>query len=149
LTGRENVFLNGAILGMTRSEIRRNFDEIVAFSECEAFIDTPVKRYSSGMYVRLAFSVAVEVDPDILLMDEVTAVGDAAFQQKSLDRIQDFRRRGKTIVFVSHAMASVRSYCDRVLLLYRGNIVADGPPDKVIDRYMHLFEEPQPSVVPS
>ena len=149
LTGRENITLNGLLLGLTKREIQQREPRIIEFADLGDFIDSPVKQYSSGMYVRLAFSVAVEVDPDILLMDEVTAVGDAAFQQKSLDRIQDFRRRGKTIVFVSHAMASVRSYCDRVLLLYRGNIVADGPPDKVIDRYMHLFEEPQPSVVPS
>src|SRR5205085_291397 len=117
LTGRENVYLNGAVLGMKRAEIARKFDEIVAFSEIEKFIETPVKFYSSGMYVRLAFSVAAHLEPEILIMDEVLAVGDAAFQQKCLDKMHEIRRQGRTIFFVSHNMPAVTRLCKRAVLL--------------------------------
>jgi lipopolysaccharide transport system ATP-binding protein len=136
LTGRENVFLNGAILGMRREETARKFDEIVAFSELEQFIDTPVKFYSSGMYVRLAFSVAAHLEPEILIMDEVLAVGDAAFQRKCLDKMNDVRREGRTIFFVSHDTAAVTRLCRRALFLERGRIVADGPAHEVVSEYL-------------
>jgi lipopolysaccharide transport system ATP-binding protein len=136
LTGRENTFLNGAILGMRKAEIRRKFDEIVAFAEIEKFIDTPVKWYSSGMYVRLAFSVAAHLEPEILMMDEVLAVGDAAFQQKCLEKMRDIRRRGHTIFFVSHNMPAVARLCKRVLLLEQGEVVSDGPPETVVSGYL-------------
>jgi lipopolysaccharide transport system ATP-binding protein len=136
LTGRENICLNGAILGMSRKEIAARFDEIVAFAEIEQFIDTPVKRYSSGMYVRLAFSVAAHLEPDILIIDEVLAVGDAAFQKKCLDRMGDAGRTGRTALFVSHNMTAVESLCTRALLLDHGSLVADGPPSVVVRGYM-------------
>jgi lipopolysaccharide transport system ATP-binding protein len=136
LSGRENVFLSGAILGMRRAEIRRKFDEIVAFSELEKFIDTPVKRYSSGMYVRLAFSVAAHLEPEILIMDEVLAVGDAAFQQKCLDKMHAIRQHGRTIFFVSHSMPAVTRLCRRVLLLHEGRIVSEGEPQTVVNDYL-------------
>ena len=136
LTGRENTFLNGAILGMRKAEIRRKFDEIVAFAEIEKHIDTPVKWYSSGMYVRLAFSVAAHLEPEILMMDEVLAVGDAAFQQKCLEKMREIRRRGHTIFFVSHNMPAVARLCKRVLLLERGEIVNDGPAETVVSGYL-------------
>lgn len=136
LTGRENVFLNGAILGMRREEIARKFDEIVAFSELEQFIETPVKFYSSGMYVRLAFSVAAHLEPEILIMDEVLAVGDAAFQQKCLDKMNDVRREGRTIFFVSHDTSAVTRLCRRALFLERGRVVADGPAHEVVGEYL-------------
>src|SRR5206468_10815514 len=126
LTGRENIYLNGAILGMSHSEIRRKFDEIVNFSGVEKFIDTPVKRYSSGMQVRLAFSVAAHLEPEILVLDEVLAVGDAAFQQKCLDKMHEIRQQGRTIFFVSHSMPAVTRLCKRVLLMRQGEIAADG-----------------------
>ena len=136
LTGRENVFLNGAILGMRREETARKFDEIVAFSEIEQFIETPVKFYSSGMYVRLAFSVAAHLEPEILIMDEVLAVGDAAFQQKCLDKMNDIRREGRTIFFVSHDAAAVTRLCRRALFLERGRVVSDGPAREVVAEYL-------------
>ena len=136
LTGRENVFLNGAILGMRREETSRKFDEIVAFSELQQFIDTPVKFYSSGMYVRLAFSVAAHLEPEILIMDEVLAVGDAAFQQKCLDKMNDIRREGRTIFFVSHDTAAVTRLCRRAIFLERGQVVADGPAQDVVSEYL-------------
>jgi lipopolysaccharide transport system ATP-binding protein len=136
LTGRENTFLNGAILGMRKAEIRRKFDEIVAFAEIEKFIDTPVKWYSSGMYVRLAFSVAAHLEPEILMMDEVLAVGDAAFQQKCLEKMREIRLRGHTIFFVSHNMPAVARLCKRVVLLEQGEIVDDGPPQSVVSGYL-------------
>src|SRR5437588_10777640 len=126
LSGRENVFLSGAILGMHRAEIERKFDEIVAFSEIEEFIETPIKWYSSGMWVRLAFSVAAHLEPEILMMDEVLAVGDAAFQQKCLDKMHEIRQQGRTIFFVSHNMPAVTRLCRRVLLMQQGQITADG-----------------------
>ena len=136
LTGRENVYLSGAILGMRRSEIERNFDEIVAFSELEKFIDTPVKHYSSGMYVRLAFSVAAHLEPEILIMDEVLAVGDAAFQQKCLDKMHNIRQQGRTIFFVSHSMSAVMRLCRRVILLHEGSILGEGDAQTVVNHYL-------------
>ena len=136
LTGRENVYLNGAILGMTRREIARRFDEIVAFAEVERFLDTPVKRYSSGMYVRLAFSVAAHLEPEILIVDEVLAVGDAGFQAKCLGRMAAVAQAGRTVLFVSHNLAAMRSLCDRAILLERGRIAAQGAPDEVCEAYL-------------
>ena len=136
LTGRENVYLNGAILGMRRADTARKFDEIVAFAEVERFIDTPVKRYSSGMYLRLAFAVAAHLDPDILIVDEVLAVGDAAFQKKCLGKMQDVSTTGRTVLFVSHNMATVLSLCDRAVLLEGGRLVDDGPTGAVVQRYL-------------
>ncbi|HML28740.1 MAG TPA: ABC transporter ATP-binding protein, partial [Hyphomicrobium sp.] len=135
LTGRENVFLYGSILGMSREEIARKFDAIVAFSEIADFIDTPVKRYSSGMYVRLAFSVAAHLDPDILLLDEVLAVGDFTFQRKCIDFAHELERKGATILFVSHNMFSIKSMCQRVIYLKHGEIVFDGPTDEGLKLY--------------
>lgn len=136
LTGRENIFLNGAILGMTKAEIRKKFDEIVTFSGVEQFIDTPVKRYSSGMYVRLAFAVAAHLEPEILVIDEVLAVGDAEFQKKCLGKMQDVsRREGRTVLFVSHNMSAVRSLCNRVVLLSDGKVSAIGPVNVIADNY--------------
>src|SRR5216683_626988 len=137
LTGRENIFLNGAILGMTRAEIRKKFDEIVAFAEVERFLDTPVKRYSSGMHVRLAFAVAAHLTPDILLVDEVLAVGDAEFQKKCLGVMQHASTsEGRTVLFVSHNMAAVQALCSRAILLDNGRLVGDGTTDEVVDQYM-------------
>jgi lipopolysaccharide transport system ATP-binding protein len=129
LTGRENVFLNGAILGMTREEIRRKFDDIVAFSQLERFIDTPVKRYSSGMYVRLAFSVAAHLDAEVLIVDEVLAVGDYEFQRKCMEKLRDVTARGRTVLLVSHNMSAVQNLCSRSILLRRGRVVASGQPE--------------------
>ena len=137
LTGRENVFLNGAILGMSRAEIRRKFDEIVAFSEVERFIDTPVKRYSSGMYVRLAFGVAAHLEPEILIIDEVLAVGDAQFQKKCLGKMEAVGREGRTVLFVSHNMPSVQKLCSRAVLLQQGWVVRDGAVAGVIGAYLN------------
>jgi len=136
LTGRENIYLNGSILGLSRAQIRRKLDEIVAFAELERFIDVPVKHYSSGMYVRLGFSVAVHIAPEILLVDEVLAVGDAAFQRKCLDRINYLRREGVTILFVSHSAETVRAICSRALWLGDGRLVADGSAESVVTRYL-------------
>jgi ABC-type polysaccharide/polyol phosphate transport system ATPase subunit len=142
LTGRENVFLNGVLLGFTRKQMREKFDQIVAFSELEEFIDTPVKQYSSGMLMRLGFSVATEVDPEILLVDEVLAVGDEAFQRKCLERLDRLWKRGRTVVFVSHDMQAVGRLCQRVLLLNQGELVADSTPAEVIPRYHELMDQP-------
>ena len=140
LTGRENVFLNASILGMPRREIAARFDEIVAFAELEPFIDNQVKHYSSGMYVRLGFAVAVNMDPDILLVDEVLAVGDENFQRKCLDRVRQFQREGRTIVFVTHAPDLVRHVCDRAAVLDEGRLVAVGPPGEAIRSFReHLL----------
>jgi lipopolysaccharide transport system ATP-binding protein len=136
LTGRENVFLNGAILGMGRAEIRRKFDEIVSFSEVEKFIDTPVKRYSSGMYVRLAFAVAAHLESEILIVDEVLAVGDAQFQQKCLGKMRSIRSEGRSVIVVSHNMATVTSLCQRVIWLVEGQVRAEGPTAEVVGRYL-------------
>ncbi|MBN1866966.1 ABC transporter ATP-binding protein [Candidatus Sumerlaeota bacterium] len=137
LTGRENIYLNGAILGMNRFEITRKFDEIVAFAEVEKFIDTPVKRYSSGMYVRLAFSVAAHLEPEIMIVDEVLAVGDAEFQKRCLGRMSDVAREGRTVLFVSHNMAAVLSLCTRACLLEKGRLVLEGPTPNVINEYIN------------
>jgi lipopolysaccharide transport system ATP-binding protein len=136
LTGRENVFLNGAILGIRRAEVARRFDEIVAFSEISQFIDTPVKWYSTGMYLRLAFSVAIHLSAEVLLMDEVLAVGDAAFQLKCLDKMNEIRNQGMTILFVSHSMAAVTRLCERAILLDHGRILSDGPAHHVVREYL-------------
>jgi len=136
LTGLENIYLNAAILGMKKREIERKFDEIVAFSEIEKFLDTPVKRYSSGMYVRLAFAVAAHLEPEILLVDEVLAVGDAAFQKKCLGKMGEVAKEGRTVLFVSHNMGAVRSLCDRAILLDEGNVRIDGEPTEIIRAYL-------------
>jgi homopolymeric O-antigen transport system ATP-binding protein len=141
LTGRENIFLNGAILGMTRAEIIRKFDEIVEFSEIEEFLDTPVKRYSSGMYVRLAFAVAAHLEPEILIVDEVLAVGDAAFQKKCLGKMGNFARSGKTVLFVSHNMEAVRSLCQRAVWLKEGRLYKDGKADEIIEAYFNSISD--------
>lgn len=137
LTGRENVYLNGYFLGMSRQEIHQKFDEIVAFSEVSQFIDTPVKRYSSGMYVRLAFAVAAHLEPDILIVDEVLAVGDSEFQKKCLAKMNDVAgKEGRTILFVSHSMQSVQNLCQRAMLLNKGQVITVGPSDKVVHSYL-------------
>jgi lipopolysaccharide transport system ATP-binding protein len=138
LTGRENVFLNGAILGMRREEIARKFDEIVAFSEMERFLDTPVKHYSSGMYMRLAFAVAAHLEPEILIVDEVLAVGDANFQRKCLDKMENVGRQGRTVLFVSHNMTAITRLCARAILLREGRAFRDGPTQDVIGAYLSL-----------
>ncbi len=135
LSGRENIFLNGAILGMSKKEIRQRFDEIVDFAEVEKFLDTPVKHYSSGMYVRLAFAVASSLDPEILIIDEVLAVGDAKFQKKCLSKMGEASKSGKTILFVSHSMSTIASLCDRAVLLSNGKVVADCAPSEAIMQY--------------
>src|SRR5436305_3134175 len=137
LTGRENIFLNGAILGMRRSEIVRKFDEIVEFSGVEQFLDTPVKRYSSGMFVRLAFSVAAHLEPEILIVDEVLAVGDAEFQKRCLGKMESYGQSGRTVLFVSHSMPTIARLCPRLLLLDGGRLVEDGSANHVIGRYLH------------
>ncbi len=136
LTGRENIFLNGAILGMTRAEIRRKFDEIVAFSEVETFLDTPVKRYSSGMYVRLAFAVAAHLESEILLVDEVLAVGDVSFQRKCMQKMSGVAHSGRTVLFVSHNMNAVQSLCNRALYIAGGRLVDCGSTDAVVSKYL-------------
>ncbi len=143
ITGRENVFINGIMLGLTKKEISAKFDDIVAFAELKDFIDAPVKTYSSGMYMRLGFSVAINVNPDILLIDEVLAVGDAAFVPKCLDRIDDFRRREKTILVVSHDLATVEKICDRVVWLKSGRVMMIGEPKRIVDAYLQDIAEKQ------
>jgi lipopolysaccharide transport system ATP-binding protein len=135
LTGRENIFLNGAVLGMTKNDIRRQFDQIVDFSEVEKFLDTPVKHYSSGMYMRLAFSVAAHLEPDILIVDEVLAVGDATFQKKCLGKMREVGSEGRTVLFVSHNMGAITEFCNRAILLDQGHIAVDGTPQDVIPIY--------------
>ncbi len=141
LSGRENIFLNGAILGMSRAEIASKFDEIVAFAEVERFLDTPVKRYSSGMYVRLAFAVAAHLEPEILIVDEVLAVGDAEFQRKCLGKMQHVSGEGRTVLFVSHNMEAVQKLCNTGLLLHRGQLIASGAMDDVIRTYLSARDE--------
>jgi lipopolysaccharide transport system ATP-binding protein len=136
LTGRENIYLNGSILGMSRKEIEAKFDQIVAFSEIGKFLDTPVKRYSSGMYVRLAFAVAAHLEPEILLVDEVLAVGDASFQRKCLDKMKDVGEHGRTVLFVSHNMPAITRLCERTILLDEGRILKDGPSHQVVGTYL-------------
>ena len=148
LTGRENVYLNGAILGMTRSEIKSKLDEIVEFSGCELYIDTPVKRYSSGMKVRLAFAVAAHLEPDILVIDEVLAVGDAEFQKKAIGKMQDISKgEGRTVLFVSHNMAAVQSLCTRAILMENGTILKTGDVNKIIERYLKIDDGNNTSLI--
>jgi lipopolysaccharide transport system ATP-binding protein len=136
LTGRENIYLNGAILGMSKAEIRRKFDDIVSFAGVEKFIDTPVKRYSSGMQVRLAFAVAAHLEPEILIIDEVLAVGDAEFQKRCLGKMNEVSRSGRTVLFVSHNMAAVEALCTRVLLFGAGEVIERGAPHAIISKYL-------------
>ena len=147
LTGRDNVYLNGAILGMRRREIKAKFDEIVAFAEVERFIDTPVKRYSSGMYVRLAFAVAAHLEPDILIVDEVLAVGDASFQRKCLGKMGEVSSEGRTVLFVSHNMSAIRSLTPRAIWLDHGRIAADGDTEHVIADYLTTTSAPEEALV--
>jgi len=140
LTGRENIFLNGAILGMTRQEIKRKFDEIVAFAEVEKFLDTPVKRYSSGMYVRLAFAVAAHLDPEILIIDEVLSVGDALFQRKCLDKMKSVTQEGRTVLFVSHDLMTISSLCETGVLLSGGRLAFNGPAETAVREYASSAE---------
>jgi len=137
LTGRENIFLNGVILGLKEDYIKKKFNEIVAFSEIARFIDTPIKYYSSGMYMRLAFSVAIFTDPKILLVDEILAVGDTDFQAKCLAKMNEFKDKGVTIIFVSHALETVKAFCTRVLYLKKGELMYDGEVNKGIDQYIN------------
>ncbi len=141
LTGRENIYLNGAILGMARREIDRKFSEIVDFAEIEKFLDTPVKRYSSGMYVRLAFAVAAHLEPEILLVDEVLAVGDVAFQRKCLGKMSDVAHQGRTVIFVSHNMSAVQSLCNKGVLLEKGQVIAQDGITGVVAEYIHRLED--------
>lgn len=140
LTGRENIVLGGVLLGFTRAQMAEKLDRIVAFAELQEFIDTPVRQYSTGMLARLGFALATETEPDILLVDEVLAVGDEGFQHKCLERMNVFRRQGKTLVYVSHDMTTVASLCDRVLLLNQGEVLAEGRPEPVIARYHELLQ---------
>ena len=139
LTGRENILMNGLLMGYSKEEMKEREQRIIDFAEIGDFIDSPVKQYSSGMHTRLAFAVATEVDPQVLIIDEILSVGDAGFQQKSFARIQDFRQAGKTILFVSHSMPQVAEYCDRVVLLDKGSIMADGDPTEVAELYKNLL----------
>jgi lipopolysaccharide transport system ATP-binding protein len=141
ISGRENVFINGIMLGLTKREIEQRFDEIVEFAELEAFIDAPVKTYSSGMYMRLGFAVAIHVNPDVLLVDEVLAVGDEAFTHKCLDKFGEFRRRGRTILLVTHSLGLVERFCDEVVWLDGGRVRADGDPRRVVDAYLTAVEQ--------
>jgi ABC-type polysaccharide/polyol phosphate transport system ATPase subunit len=143
LTGRENIVINGLMLGLSRHQIRECEQRIIDFSELGDFIDSPVKQYSSGMYMRLGFGIAMEVDPDILLIDEILSVGDAAFQRKCIERIEEFRRRGKTIIFVSHVMESVKQLCTRAILLHEGRLIANGSPDEVFEQYDEILYKPE------
>ncbi|HEV3084901.1 MAG TPA: polysaccharide ABC transporter ATP-binding protein [Gemmataceae bacterium] len=142
LTGRENMFLSGAVLGLRRSEIRHRFDEMVAFAEVERFLSTPVKRYSSGMYMRLAFAIAAHLEPEILLVDEVLAVGDAHFQKKCLGKMGEVARAGRTVLFVSHNMGVIERLCSHAVLLEEGRVAATGPPDEVIAKYLAGANQP-------
>src|SRR5689334_12781356 len=141
ISGRENVFINGIMLGLSKKEITRRFDEIVRFAELEDFIDAPVKTYSSGMYMRLGFAVAIHVDPDVLLVDEVLAVGDEGFTHKCLDKFSDFRRRGKTILLVTHSLGLVERFCDEALWLEGGKVRATGDPKRIVDAYLTDIEQ--------
>lgn len=145
LTGRENIFMNGSMLGMRRAEIARKFDEIVAFADVDRFIDTPVKRYSSGMYVRLAFAVAAHLEPEILVVDEVLAVGDAAFQRKCLGKMEDVTGSGRTVLFVSHSMSAVTQLTSHALLLDQGRLMAHGATDEIVRGYLESSSEAAPS----
>lgn len=135
LTGRENIYLNGTILGLTKKEIDERFSDIVNFSEIGDFIDTPVKHYSSGMYLRLGFSIAVHVDSNILLLDEILAVGDISFQKKCLDKITEFHKKGLTIILISHSLDLVKSFCQKTIIIKEGKVIGSGPTDKMITKY--------------
>src|SRR5205814_5837200 len=139
LTGRENIYMNGSILGMSKKEVNRKMDAIIEFSGVEKFLDTPIKRYSSGMRLRLGFAVAAHLDPDILVVDEVLAVGDAGFQRKCLNAMDGLRSGGRTVLFVSHNMAAVENLCSRCIWIDAGKVVMDGAPRKVIEAYMNTF----------
>ena len=141
LSGRENIFLNGSILGMSKKEVSRKLDEIINFSGVERFIDQPVKNYSSGMYVRLGFAIAINVDPDILVVDEVLAVGDAEFQEKCFQKFEDFKRAGKTVILVSHSMDTVRHMCDQAAWLNQGKLIAVGEAAPTIQAYMNSLSD--------
>ena len=141
LTGRENIYLNGALLGMKKAEIKRKLDEIIAFAEIEKFMDTPVKRYSSGMYVRLAFAVAAHLDPEILIVDEVLAVGDAPFQKKCIGKMQDVSKEGRTVLFVSHNTAAMLNLCQRGILLNSGRVEGQGQMPEVLRQYLSRFTQ--------
>lgn len=143
LSGRENIFLNGAILGMSRHDIKKRFDQIVDFAEIEKFIDTPVKRYSSGMYVRLAFAVAAHIEPDVLIVDEVLAVGDAEFQKKCMGKMEGIGEEGRTVIFVSHNMDMIKRLCNRGIILKNGSILDKGSTEKIIDRYLSTDDKEQ------
>ena len=145
LTGRENIFLNAAILGMSKADIRRNFEAIVAFSDVERFLDTPVKRYSSGMYLRLAFAVAAHLEPEILIIDEVLAVGDVQFQRKCLGKMEEIGKSGRTVLFVSHNLRAIRTLCPRSLILKAGRVLADGPTEEVLQTYSDSSSAPEGS----
>lgn len=149
LTGRENILLNGLLLGLSKREVMEREERILQFAELGDFIDSPVKQYSSGMYMRLAFSVAIEVDPDILIVDEILGVGDTGFQQKCFDRIQSFRDAGKTILFVSHSIENILNLCDRALLLHNGQLLEDGAPGAIIASYKKLLGQRVPEPVRS
>jgi len=146
LTGRENILLNGLLLGLTKNQIREREERIIDFAELGDFIDSPIKQYSSGMYMRLAFSVATEIEPEILIVDEILGVGDAGFQRKCYGRISKFKQLGRTILFVSHDIVTVRQLCDRALLLHKGELIADGKPADVIARYEEIFSGPLAAV---
>src|ERR1700687_1518015 len=143
LTGRENILLNGLLLGLTKRQVQQREAKIIEFAELGEFIDSPIKQYSSGMYMRLAFSVATEVDPDILIVDEILSVGDRGFREKCLDRIRQFRDAGKTILMVSHDMATMSGFCSRLLLVHHGRLLEDGEPSRVVGRYQELLTSPQ------
>ena len=145
LTGRENIYMNGAVLGMTRKEVDEKIESIIDFSECRQFIDTPVKRYSSGMYVKLAFAVASHLDAEIMVMDEVLAVGDMKFQKKCLGKMGDEAKSGKTVLYVSHNMATIRNLCARCIVLDKGKIIYDGEPEKAIEKYLDSFASSLPA----
>jgi ABC-type polysaccharide/polyol phosphate transport system ATPase subunit len=147
LTGRENVLMNGLLMGFTKREMQEREKSIIDFADIGEFIDSPVKQYSSGMYTRLAFAVATEVDPDILLVDEILAVGDAAFQQKCFDRLEAFRRAGKTILLVTHSLGQILEHCDRAIYLDKGRIVADGDPEQIVDLYKTANAVEQPELL--
>ena len=147
LTGRENILLNGLLLGLSKRQVQEREERIVEFAELGDFIDSPIKQYSSGMYMRLAFAVATEVDPDVLLIDEILAVGDGGFRQKCFDRIRGFRAAGKTILYVSHDLGGIREFCDRVLLIHNGQLIEDGLPDFVTAQYEALLGQHVDSIV--
>jgi homopolymeric O-antigen transport system ATP-binding protein len=146
LTGRENILLNGLLLGLSKRQVQERESRIIEFAELGEFIDSPIKQYSSGMYMRLAFSVATQVDPDILIVDEILSVGDGGFREKCFDRIRQFRDSGKTILMVSHDMGTMSSFCTRLLLIHQGKLVEEGEPSRIVARYHELLTSPQPAM---